>query len=101
MQKIPVDRLNIGMVIGNDVLSPQGVLVVNAQSVVDEAMQRRLCNAGVTEVVVMGKDVPGYGMGYDPRYMCDQLPKLFRNCKEDPFMMSVCAILMKHFKARV
>lgn len=101
MQKIPVASLNIGMVIGNDVLSPQGVLVASGQSVVDEAMVNRFANAGITEVVVMGKEVRGYDMGYDVQAMCDRLPYLFRNNKDDPFMMSVCAILTKHFKARV
>lgn len=101
MQKIPVDRLIAGMVVGDDVLSSQGVLVANAHSTVDDAMVRRLANAGVTELIIEGKDVPGYGMGYNAQDMCDKLPYLFRNCKGEPFMMSVCAILMKHFKARV
>lgn len=101
MQKIPLDTLTVGMVIGNDVISDQGALLVNAQSVADEAMVRRLFMAGIDEVVVTGKPVPGYDMGYNVKRMCERLPQLFKYHADDPFMTSVYAILLKHFKARI
>lgn len=101
MQKIPLDALSVGMVIGNDVISAQGSLLVNGQSVADEAMVRRLFMAGIDEVVVMGKAVAGYDMGYDAKRMCDRLPQIFKHHADDPFMTSVYAILLKHFKARI
>lgn len=101
MQKIPLDTLTAGMVIGNDIISAQGTLLVHGQSTVDEAMVRRLFMAGIDEVVVMGKSIPGYDMGYDVNRMCARLPQLFKYHADNPFMTSIYAILLKHFKARI
>ncbi|MEG2171887.1 MAG: hypothetical protein RRY29_01350 [Desulfovibrionaceae bacterium] len=101
MQKIPLDSLKTGMVIGDDVINPQGILLAYANSTVDEAMVRRFFMAGVDEVIVMGKHVPGFDIGYDAQAVYDRLPQLFEKYREDPFMLSMYAILLKHFKVRI
>lgn len=101
MQKIPLDMLKVGMVVGNDVIGAQGAVLAQGKSTVDEAMVRRLFMAGIDEVVVRGKPISGYGMGYNIDYMCVRLPQLFNAYADDPFMSSMYAILLKHFKERI
>lgn len=101
MQKIPLDTLKVGMVIGNDVINAQGAILANARSAVDEAMIRRLFMAGIDEVIIMGKSVKGFDIGYDAQRMCDRVQQLFTPYAGDAFMSSVSAILLKHFKARI
>lgn len=100
MQKIPLEKLKVGMILAGDIIGPEGTVLAPAQSAVDEGLMRRLFMAGVEDVIVMGKHVQGYGIGYDAQRVCDRLPHLFRGYAADPFMMSLCKILMKHFKAR-
>lgn len=101
MQKIPLDMLKVGMVVGNDVIGGQGAVLAQGKSTVDEAMVRRLFMAGIDEVVVKGEPVPGYDMGYNVSQMCTRLPEIFKEYANDPFMKSMYAILLKHFKERI
>jgi len=101
MQKIALDQAGAGMVLARNVTTEDGKLLAPADSTVDEAMLRRLNLAGVTELVVAGKPVPGATMGYDALARAKRLDHLFRAHRGDRFMTALKTTLLKHFKERV
>ena len=101
MQKIPLSHAGEGMVLANDVMTPDGRVLASADSSVDEMMLRRLELAGVTKLVVHGKPVPGADMGYNAPARLQRLEHLFRAHRNDRFMMALKSMLLKHFEERV
>ena len=100
MQKIPLDRVQAGMVLASDVMTADGKVLAAADSSVDDAMLRRLELAGVTKLVVQGKPVPGADMGYDTGARLKKLDHFFRAHQDNRFMMALKNMLFKHFTER-
>jgi hypothetical protein len=101
MQKIPLNRVRVGMVLAHDVMTADGKVLAAADSPVDDAMLRRLELAGVMKLVVQGKPVPGANMGYNANTRLKKLDHFFRAHHDDRFMMALKSMLFKHFKERV
>jgi hypothetical protein len=100
MQKIPLNQARAGMVLAIDVLKADGRVLAPADAPVDDMMLRRLDLAGVTQIVVQGKPVPGADMGYNALARAERLEHLFRSYQNDHFMMTLKKMLLKHFKER-
>jgi len=101
MQKIPLNRVQAGMVLAHDVTTADGKVLAAADSLVDDAMLRRLELAGVMKLVVQGKPVPGADMGYNADTRLQKLDHFFRTHRDDRFMMALKSMLFKHFTERV
>ncbi|MDR0465947.1 MAG: hypothetical protein LBH94_01170 [Deltaproteobacteria bacterium] len=101
MQKIHLSQAQAGMALASDVTSDDGRVIAAAGSPVANAMLRRLDLAGVTKLVVQGAPVPGADMGYDAQGRAQRIEYLFRRHQDDPFMMSLKSMLLKHFSTRV
>jgi len=99
MQRILLSQGVAGMVFADDVTSADGKVLAHAGWLVDDALLRRLELAGVTELVVQGKPVPGAG-GYDAQERASRLAHLFRAYRNDNFMAALQELLFKHFQTR-
>ena len=100
MQKIPLNLAKTGMLLARDVTTADDKVLACADSAVDDAMLRRLDLAGVKELVVRGKSVPGANMGYDALARAQRLEYFFRAHQDDRFMMTLKNMLFRHFKER-
>jgi len=100
MQKIPLSLVRADMILARDVTTADGRVLAHADSPPDDATLRRFELAGVKEVVVRGKPVPGANMGYDARARAQRLEHLFRAHQDDRFMMTLKNMLFRHFKER-
>jgi hypothetical protein len=100
MQKIPLHQAGAGMVLAVEVTAADGKMLASAGSPVNDAMLRRLEQAGVMKLVVQGKPVPGADMGYDAGARAQRVKHLFRAHQNDNFMMSLATLLHKHFQER-
>ena len=100
MQKIKLQQAFAGMVLANEILSPDGKILVNADAKLDDASLRRLDLAGVTKIVVHGKPVPDASMGYNALERAIRLDFLFRKHQDDKFMLTLKNMLFKHFMLR-
>lgn len=101
MQKIPFELAKPGMVLDKGITGHEGNLLVSEGEVLNDAVLRRLGMAGVTHVVVQGKPVSGFDMGYDVAARRERVEFLFRNHKDNIFMKTVCNFLIKHFEQRL
>jgi len=99
MQRILLTQGVAGMVFADDVTAADGKVLAPAGSLVDDALLRRLELAGVTELVVQGRPVPGAG-GYDAKERASRLAHLFRAHQNDNFMTALQELLSKHFQTR-
>ena len=88
------------MVCAEEVTAADGRVLASAGSPVDEGMLHRLELAGVTELAVQGKTVPGADSGYNARERVNRLEHLFRAHRNDSFMTALQELLYKHFQAR-
>ena len=101
MQKIPLEMAKADMVLAKTIISAEGSILASAGQVLSDAVLRRLNMAGITQLVVQGKPLPGYGMGYNVAARQERMEFLFRNHKDNIFMKTVCAFLCKHFQERL
>lgn len=101
MQKIPFELAKPNMTLAKGIKRHDGSPLATEGEVLSEALLRRLGMAGVMHVVVQGKPVPGYGMGYNVKDRRKRVEFLFRNYKNNIFMKTVCTFLTKHFDERL
>ena len=100
MQKITLQQAFAGLVLANDVTSPEGKILAPVDSTLDSAVLRRLELAGIAKIVVQGKPVPDASMGYDAGGRATRLDFLFRKYLDDRFMLTLKNMLFKHFLLR-
>lgn len=101
MQKIPFELAKPEMVLAKSIKRHDGSLLAPEGEALSDGLLRRLGMAGITHVVVQDKPVPGYGMGYNVKARRKRVEFLFRNHKENIFMKTVCAFLIRHFDERL
>ncbi|MBN1604672.1 MAG: hypothetical protein JW915_23890 [Chitinispirillaceae bacterium] len=56
MKKIPVDKVQDGMILFRDVCGPSGNILLSRGTVISSALGRRLKNWGITTITVEGKE---------------------------------------------
>jgi hypothetical protein len=100
MQKILLSQAAAGMMLAADVTTADGNILAPADSILDDAILRRLDLAGIGKIVVQGKPVPGADMGYNARARMKRLEHLFRAHQNDKFMMTLKNMLYRHFEER-
>ena len=89
------------MVLAKSIKAHDGSILAAEAEPLTDVVIKRLGMTGLTHIVVQGKPLPGYGMGYDVQARYTRVQYLFRSHQENTFMKSVCVFLRRHFEDRL
>lgn len=100
MQKIPLKMATHGMILGEAVQREDGLVLVGAGAELTESIINRLTAAGIGSITVKGRPVAG-GAGGDYKSLIENLEPMFRNYRENRFMLGLQGVLRKYFKVKL
>jgi hypothetical protein len=98
MQRIPLNSAEPGMVLAEPLLYKNGMTLAGAGFELTGAAIERFRLAGIAVVVVEGD---GAGRYVELEHIASKLTLLFRRQTENPFMMGLQGILVKHYAERI
>ncbi len=103
MQKIPLEKARVGMVLAKPVLRENGMVLVAEGTKLTDTHLESLKKQGVNFIVVKGAPVKmaggTYGISLEKRL--ERLDYLFRKYKEDKWMQKVKTFFMVFFKYKL
>ncbi len=101
MQRLNIDLVTVGMILGRDIVHSDGSILMEEGTVINDSSLRRFIMSGILHIIVRDKPVPGATMGYDVRGRLKNLPHLFRKYENDEFMNTLRNMLHNHFAERI
>jgi hypothetical protein len=101
MQRLPVQLLEPGMVVAREVVNPNGIVLINADTELDERFIARLESMGVQKVMVKG--CPVQLADYMPKtleHKLEDMERAFSRFQEDSLMQKLRVLVKAHFIQR-
>ncbi len=92
MKKVPVEKIEKGMVLARDIRTGSGNILLGSDSNLTPAMGRRLRNWGVSFVYVQGEEESTKEYHEEspaPHEIRKHLEHKFSDVKQDPFMQQI------------
>ena len=99
MKKIPVDKIENGMILGRELCGISGNVLVSKGTQLSTALGRRLKNWGITVVFIEGEEESPQEenlVTISPENLKNDLMKKFSNVIDKPFMKEIFVTVYQH-----